>query len=298
VAVKRSRIGHSNGVTLTSPLDGRVMFVLPWGDLSYIGTTDTDQVDSVDDVRASGRDVIYLLRSANALFPAARLTPRDVVATWSAVRPLLAPDHSMAASQVSREHRLQEAPSGLITIAGGKLTTYRVMARQVVDRVARRLQARDGRARHRAPNTPPAPLLGGEIAQLDVLVKTLQARHMDEQQAWHLARFYGSEAAAVLNLVDRDHSLGERIIAGRPEIWAEVVHAVEREMALRLSDVLIRRLHLFYEDNAQGMGIAGRVAVRMGGLLGWDAERQEEEMADYQLQVSRSRMFLAEASAP
>src|SRR6266576_5200726 len=143
VAVPRARIGHTHGVTLTSPLDGRVMFVLPWGDLSYIGTTDTDEVVSPDDVRATGADAVYLLRSVNALFPDARLAPRDVVATWAALRPLLAPEREVSASQVSREHRVVEASSGLITIAGGKLTTYRVMGRDVADRVARRLRALD-----------------------------------------------------------------------------------------------------------------------------------------------------------
>src|SRR2546422_4709107 len=112
------------------------MFVLPWGgadpDLSYIGTTDTDEDASPDDVRATARDVIYLLRSANAFFPQARLSPHDVVATWAGLRPLLRPDRAVAPSEASREHRIVESASGLLTIAGGQLTTYRGMARDVV----------------------------------------------------------------------------------------------------------------------------------------------------------------------
>jgi glycerol-3-phosphate dehydrogenase len=145
VAVPRARIGHTHAVTLTSPIDGRVMFVLPWGDLSYIGTTDTDEAVSPHDVRATGSDVVYLLRSVNALFPDARLGPRDVISTWAGLRPLLAPARARSAAQVSREHRVVEGSSGLVTIAGGKLTTYRRMARDVVDVVAKRLHQLDGR---------------------------------------------------------------------------------------------------------------------------------------------------------
>lgn len=294
VAVPRARIGHAHAVTFTSPLDGRVMFVLPWDDLSYVGTTDTDDAGSPDETRATGADAVYLLRSVNALFPDARLAPRDVVSTWAGLRPLLAPDRARSASEVSREHRVVEGPSGLITIAGGKLTTYRLMGRDVVDRVAKRLRVLDGRPLPPRSPTDRLPLPGGETADLEVLVEALQAREVPEARAWHLVRHYGSESAAVLNLVDRDRSLGEPIIPGRPEIWAEVVHAVEREMAARLGDVLIRRLHLFYEDLAHGSAVSPAVADRMADLLGWDESRRDGELAEYAVEVKRARAFLKE----
>ncbi len=296
VAVRRSRLGHTHAVTFTSPIDGRVMFVLPWGDLSYVGTTDTEEDVSPDDLRATGSDVVYLLRSANAIFPDARLTPRDVLSTWAGLRALLAPppDHDLAPSQVSREHRVVEAPSGLISIAGGKLTTFRIMGREVVDQVSRRLQATDGRPRAPRPATDRLPLAGGETSNLDALIAALGSRGIPELQASHLVRSYGSEAAALGNLIDRDHSLGDPIIPGRPEIWAEIVHATEREMAVRLSDVMIRRLHLFYEDTAQGVDAAPAVAARMAALLGWDEARRRAELDAYRREVARSRAFLDE----
>jgi len=294
VAVPRARLGHTHAVAFVSPLDGRVMFVLPWGDLSYIGTTDTDEGAPPEDVRATGEDVVYLLRSANALFPDARLAPRDVVATWAALRPLLAPDRALRPSQVSREHRVVTAPSGLITIAGGKLTTCRLMGRDVVDRVAERLRAIDGRPRAPAAPTDRLPLPGGEPHDLEVLVHAATAREIAEPVARHLVARYGGEAAAVANLVERDRKLGEPILAGRPDIWAEVVHAVERELALRLGDVLIRRLHLFYEDPGRGLAVAPAVAARMGELLGWDGARREAEVAEYAATVERTRAFLTE----
>ena len=296
VAVPRARLGNSYAVTLTSPLDGRVMFVLPWGDLSYIGTTETEETVTPERVRATGNDAVYLLRSANAFFPRARLAPHDVVSTWAGLRPLLAPDTSRnaGAGAVSREHRVVESPSGLITIAGGKLTTYRVMGRDVVDRVAARLRKLDGRRPGAAPPTDRLPLPGGETADIDVLVSAALARGVSEPTAKHLVASYGTESAAVLNLVDKKRGLGKPILEGRPEIQAEVVHAVQREMALRLADVLIRRTHLFYQARGQAVTATTVVADLMAPLLGWDAARRAEEIESYLKEVETSRKFLKE----
>ena len=298
VAVPRQRLGNTHAITMTSPIDGRVMFVLPWEDAeqSYIGTTDTDEDVSPDDVRATAEDVVYLLRSANAFFPQARLSPHDVVATWAGLRALLRPDGHLAPSQVSREHRIIESASGLLTIAGGKLTTHRVMAQELVDRVAARLGALDGRPRAPHPPTHRLPLPGGETADLDGLAKAAVERGASETTARHLVGRYGSEAAAVLNLVDRDRALGGRIVAGRPDLWAEVVHAIEREMAVRLSDVLVRRLHLFYKTRDQAVPTTSAVADRMAGALGWDGSRRAEELAAYLQLVKRSRAFTREVA--
>lgn len=298
VAVPRKRLGNTHAITLTSPIDGRVMFVLPWGDAeqSYIGTTDTDEAVSPDDVRATAEDVIYLLRSANAFFPQARLSPNDVVATWAGLRALLRPERNVAPSQVSREHRITEGASGLLTIAGGKLTTHRVMAQELVDLVAARLRALDGRPRAPRPATHRLPLPGGETADLEGLTKAAVERGASEATARHLVGAYGSEAAAVLNLVDRDRALGGRIVAGRPELWAEVEHAVEREMAVRLSDVLVRRLHLFYKTRDQAVPATSAVADRLAQALGWDGARRAEELAAYLQLVKRSRAFAREVA--
>ena len=114
-----------------------------------------------------------------------------------------------------------------------------------------------------------------------MLVEAARARGASEATARHLVANYGSEAAAVLNRVDRDRRLGDPLIAGRPEIWAEVDYAVEREMAVRVRDVLIRRLHLFYEFRDHAQGVVAPVAARMRKLLGWDETREAEELRDY-----------------
>ena len=291
VAVPRRRVANEHAVTLFSPIDGRVMFVLPWGEFSYVGTTDTDADTSPDGLRVTRADVTYLLRSANAAFPDAHLTQNDVVSGWAGLRPLLNRHNQSNPSQVSREHHIDESPRGLITIAGGKLTTYRIMARDVADRVGKRLHELDGRPQPRRAATDRHPLPGGEAADLQVLVESVRARGASEGTAQHLVAYYGSEAAAVWNLVDRDRALGDPVVPGRPEIWAEVTYAVEREMAVRVQDVLIRRLHLFYEFRDQARDLVPAVAARMKKLLGWDDSREAEERSDYRRVVEQSQAF-------
>jgi glycerol-3-phosphate dehydrogenase len=296
--VRRERLGLHDAITIASPIDGRVMFVLPWNDLAFIGTTETEEDVQPEDVRATGADVTYLLRSANAVFPRARLTPNDVIATWAGLRPLLAPDRSLPASKVSREHRIVESSSGLITIAGGKLTTFRVMGRDVADRVAKRLRQQDGRSLPPRPATDQLPLPGGEIAALDVMMQSVRMKELPATTARHLVDSYGTESAAILNLVSKNKVLGGPLVAGRPEIRAEVVYAVEREMALRVSDVLMRRLHLFYEDPQHGAGVAANVARKMAELLGWSSTREDDEIGEYLEEVRKSREFLREVGRP
>lgn len=270
VMVRRERIGHEAAITLTSPIDGRVMFVLPWGDFSYIGTTDTDTDESPDEVRASPADIIYLLRSANAAFPNARLSEADVLSTWAALRPLVAPDAAVAASQVPREHTIERGPGGMLSIAGGKLTTYRLMAAELVDQATEILHQHDGRARPARPPTDREPLPGGEVHHLEPLGRPGLELGLPSETVDFLVRCHGTECAAVFNLVRERRELGQPLVPGHPAIEAQVVHASRRELAQRVEDVLVRRLHLYYETADRGASAAGRTAELMAEVLGWD----------------------------
>ena len=140
LAVPAHRIGNRGAVTLLSAIDGRVMFVLPAGRLTIIGTTESDTTAAPDDVRAASADIEYLVSSVNSAFPRARLDRRDVVSAWAGIRPLAASGHPSDAASASREHEIERAPSGMVTITGGKLTTYRAMAAEVVDTVLAELE--------------------------------------------------------------------------------------------------------------------------------------------------------------
>lgn len=287
VLVPRARLGHTDAITLTSAVDGRVMFVLPWGEWSYIGTTDTDHDGGPDEVHATDADVTYLLRSANAAFPNARLVVEDVVARWSGVRPLVRNDAALSTAAVSREHLIMTGRGGMLSIIGGKLTTYRRMAAQMVDHVTETLQRLDGRPRPPRAPTDAEPLPGGSAADLSPLRARALEAGLHDATADHLVARYGDEVTALVNLVLADRRLGERIHPAHPAIAAQVVHAVRRELACTVDDVLVRRLHLYYETTDGGRSAAAVTAKLMGELLGWAPDEVARAAEGYVAKVER-----------
>lgn len=302
IMVPRERLANRNAITFRSPIDGRVMFVLPWGDFSYVGTTDTDFRGSPSDVRADAEDVRYLLESANSIFPAARLTDADVVSTWAGLRPLLAPletDGGRSESATSREHEIWQDRGGLLNIAGGKLTTYRVMASEAADEAARILRERDGVESGKS-RTEDLPLPAAPRQPWDDFATHIRAAAalvgLDEAAAIHLARFYGEEAASVIEEIRHDPALGTRLVPTLPYLRAEIARAVRCEMTLTLEDLLVRRLHLFYEARDGGLGVAREVAERMAAEpgIGWDAAEVERQVERYRQAVADTRGFGAD----
>lgn len=287
LVVPRGRLGNATAVTFLSPLDGRVMFALPWGERwSYVGTTDTDDGGAPDAVQATAADVQYLLRSVNAVFPSAHLKEEDVLATWAGLRPMLQ-DGAVHASSVSREHAIIEGRGGLLAVAGGKLTTYRPMAADVVNRVVQMLKVESPKSRvqrrsiPRSSPTDKEPLPGGESAELTP-IGDLAREVLDEATVKHLLRHYGTETASMANLVRAHPKLARPLHPEHPAICAEVVHHVRREFARTVEDVLVRRIHLFYETADQGAAAAAVVAQVMGKELNWTSSREQEEVAAYE----------------
>src|SRR5262249_44835052 len=139
IVVKRERVGNDHAVVMYSPRDKRVLFVIPWEAHDIIGTTDTDFTGSLDDITVDDADINYLLETVNWHFPRASLTPADIVSSYAGVRPLVASAEAEDPSAVSREESIVESSSGLITLVGGKLTTYRFVAQEIVDLVMKRL---------------------------------------------------------------------------------------------------------------------------------------------------------------
>lgn len=296
VAVPRSRVGNHEALTMISPIDGRVMFIVPWGQLSYIGTTETETGETPDEIRATAGDVVYLLRSANALFPEARLTPDDIVSTWAGLRPLLRPAAGADPSAISREHAIVEDAQGLISIVGGKLTTYRKMAADTVDRVAHRLHELDGRPVSARAPTGHEPLPGGEARDLDVLMQAVEQEGFPQPVAEHLVYTFGSEAPAVLRLAQADPRLAESVVEGHPAVRAELVYAMRREMAITLGDLLIRRTHLFYEAPRATLAALSDIVDLAAQEMQWDEARRAAEVNAYRYEAERGLACLQELS--
>ncbi len=288
IVVDRDRLGHREAIIFTSPIDGRVMFILPWGNQSYIGTTDTDTAEAPDAVTPSSDDFVYLLRSANALFPDARLGLEDIRSAWAGLRPLIADRVARTASGRSREHAIVRGAGGMLSVVGGKLTTYRPMAAEVVNRVVRELK-RGGRREIPPARTDEESLPGGETADLTPFRERGIEAGLPAATVDHLLRAYGTEAASLYNLGLGDRTLFRPLAPSHPAIEAEVVHAVRRELAQTVEDILVRRTHLYYERTDHGVPAARRVAALMGRELGWDAARIEQETARYLELVRETR---------
>ncbi len=291
VVVDEAKLPVRHALMMNSPRDKRTVFCIPFGlGRTVIGTTDTFFDGSPDELSPTRDDVQYLLETANAYFPRAQLTFDDVLATWSGLRPLLKPDDENAgASAVSREHEIYESP-GFITIAGGKLTTFRLMAAQVVDVALKQLGARVKSPTANRP-LPGAVGLDGSDAALDALEKSLSGHGLPDGAPRYLAHEYGTRAKQVLQRIADDASAGERLDPELPGVMAQVDLAVDEEFARTLTDVLGRRVPLLLRARDQGLAAAPKVAARMAARLGWDEARTEAELAAYRATVAATRAF-------
>ena len=282
IAVPRERLATHAALTLLSPTDGRVMFALPSTATTIIGTTDTPTDEKPDEVRASPADVEYLLAAANLFFPAAHLTTTDVVAAWAGIRPLIASGFTGDPASASREHRIDQSATGLISISGGKLTTYRAMSAQVVDVVEKAL----GRVPSRS-TTDREQLPGGDVRSLDEALRAAELEVGDAVVARRLVEAHGSRWRDVARLTSEEPALARRIVRELPYLLAEVVYAVDVEMAETLGDVLIRRLRIAYETADHGRAAARVATAILAGRLGWDNARARAELARYEAETER-----------
>jgi glycerol-3-phosphate dehydrogenase len=209
------------------------------------------------------------------------MKPEDVISTFAGLRPLLFAEGGSYA--LSREHEIVESPSGLITVAGGKLTTHRLMGRQLTDRAEKRLAEEFGVHQQHDCCTK-EPLSGAQFGQVPM-------SGQDEQVSHHLRETYGSDAAWIVGCAEGNRALGERIVPGLPYLMAEVAYAVQHEMALTLADVLMRRTHVIYEVRDGGLVRAPVVADLMAERLGWNEAERGRQVAEYQREVALTQAW-------
>ena len=252
ITVDRSLVGNRDAIALLSPVDGRVMFILPSGSQTIIGTTEILTRVAPDEVRASEPEISYLLESANAYLADARLRRSDVISAWAGLRPLAPALTSAGASSASREHLIARDASDTITLTGGKLTTYRAVAEEVVDLVQATLGMRVTRSRTAREALPGA----------------------DRES--EIAEIIGAEPALA------------RPLASDCDVRAaDLVHSVRHEHALTLSDLLIRRTQAAFRARDHALSLAAPAADVVAPLLGWSSEMKESAIADYAREVAR-----------
>jgi glycerol-3-phosphate dehydrogenase len=264
---------------------GRTIFVLPWLGQTLVGTTDNDYDGDIERVQPAGEDVAYLLEALNAFF-GTDLRPGDVAGAFAGVRPLISTGDPKKSVDISRKAELYETSSGMVTITGGKLTTWRRMAKLAVDRIVER----DGRD---APcRTHEIPLgMAVDAAGLP------RVEGVPEESYAQLAGRYGYAARDVLMLAADRGELAQPILPGHPDLLAEAVHAARREQAGTVGDVLLRRTRLGLTGAralcAPGEQAPERVAAALGEELGWDTARRAAEAAAFRAEADAEGIVVA-----
>jgi glycerol-3-phosphate dehydrogenase len=276
IVLPRRRLELDHVVLIPSARDRRFLFVIPWYEGIVIGTTDTEYRAAPDAVRPEPEDVGYILDAINWSFPDARVVAGDIVSSYAGIRPLInAPGKNTA--DVPREYKIFESGSGIIAVAGGKLTTYRVMAKTVTDRVVARLSSGEkDRAllpcwTHRIPLGNPPDDGFDPFSRID----------LPEDIRAHLLADYGTWARQIVSILEVSPQWARRISPGLPYILAEAYFAVTREKARTLEDVLARRTRVALLAPDQGLSSAAEVCEIMAGELKWSAEEKQKQLQAY-----------------
>lgn len=265
-------------VVLPETSDKRLLFVVPWGPRAILGTTDTG-MGPLDEPRADDNDIDYLLEHANRYWTRP-LSRRDLVSVYAGYRPLIRRGLAESTAQLSRSHVLVEHENGLISILGGKLTTYRHMAEETVDRIAARL----GQPRRHV--TDRLPLIGTPgLAEARPRLERLAAELGVEASLPMLIHSHGVVAELVLQQIAEDESLKHPVVPDLPYLQAQVVHACRYELAQTLTDALERRVWVLFADWDHGLPALEAISAIMARELGWDEATRHQEIERYRQRV-------------
>ncbi len=282
LVVAREKVGVADtGVVLPETDDGRILFIVPWEDRAIIGTTDTGDGD-LDHPEASPDDIDYLIRHVNRYLNV-NMTTDDVISVYAGYRPLVR-SRAKPSANLSRTHVVLEEDNGMVTIVGGKLTTYRRMAQDTMDVLVKRDAMP---VAHPTERLALSGAINWKQARAD-LARRCATLSLDHEIETSLAFNYGGHALEILDLVEQRRELGARLIPDLPFIRAEVIYACRDEMAMRLEDALARRMRIELEDRARGAGAVAEVAGLMATELGWSPSVVSAEIEQYTSAVRQS----------
>ncbi|MBE9501380.1 MAG: glycerol-3-phosphate dehydrogenase/oxidase [Dehalococcoidia bacterium] len=280
-----------HAIVLFARADGRLFFVIPWQGYSLIGTTDTDYSGDLDAVDAEARDVDYLLAEVRRAFPGVGL--ENIFYTIAGLRSL-ADSGGRGTSDISRQHKLvdhekRDGVGGFVSVLGGKITSYRIVAKDTVDLVCRKLGL------EASCSTAEAPLPGAPAVPQETVEQAAQESGMPVETVAHLATLYGSRFSQVLSLVRGDAQEGQPLCPHCRDVLAQVRHAVEKEGALTVSDFLLRRSTVGLGP-CQGLDAVETVAQEMGRLLGWSTAEQQRQVEAYRASAALGQRFRVKAA--
>lgn len=293
VTVPWDKVRCDIAVVIPVPKDRRSLFLVPWGpkpdgtfEHAYIGTTDTDYDGPLDDPQCTEEDIDYLLSAINAS-NTNTITRGDIVGTWAGLRPLVKSASSGRTADLSRGHSIHRSDAGVVTITGGKLTTYRHMAADTVDEVVEHVLGSRAPEGTRRSVTKKLRLRGADgYRSVGSAARSYGVPHA---VADHLADRFGGEARAVMRLIQDDPTLGEALVPGLPYVRAEAVFAVRHEMARSVDDVLSRRTRARLYGRADSAAAADAVAELIAPELGWTPAEAAASAAEYRALCDHER---------
>ena len=288
IVVPGSAIKSDAGIIVKTPIS--VLFLIPWGDKWIVGTTDTPYEGDRAEPCATREDVQYILDQANRVLEP-KLRADDIIGVYAGLRPLVANNKSATTTKLSREHTVDRPAAGFVSIAGGKYTTYRVMAKDVVDRAVIEL-----RRLTQDSVTEKLPLVGadGYFALEQQKERIAQESGLDVTTVTHLLNRHGSLISEILDLVKAQPQLASKLDADLPYIKAEIVYAASHEGARSVDDVISRRTRLSFEAVNHGAHLADEIATLISPVLGWSAKERKESVAQYTELVEREKAALGE----
>ena len=288
IVVPGSAIKSDAGIILKTPIS--VLFLIPWGDKWIVGTTDTPYEGDRAEPFATREDVQYILDQANRVLEP-KLRADEIIGVYAGLRPLVANNKSATTTKLSREHTVDRPAAGFVSVAGGKYTTYRVMAKDVVDRAVIEL-----RKLTQESVTEKLPLVGadGYFALEQQKERIAQESGLDVETVTHLLNRHGSLISEILEIIEDQPKLASKLDKALPYIKAEIVYATSHEGARSVDDVISRRTRLSFEAINHGVHLADEVASLIAPVLGWSAKERKESIAQYIELVEREIVALDE----
>jgi glycerol-3-phosphate dehydrogenase len=283
IVLPRSSINSEAGIILKTPVS--VLFVIPWGDQWIVGTTDTEYDGDRNEPLANRGDIDYILAQANRVLEP-QLRYEDIIGVYAGLRPLVSKKADASTTKLSREHTVDRPAPGFVSIAGGKYTTYRVMAEDVIDLAGKELSTAICDS-----TTDRLPIVGadGYNALVQQIPLISLETHLPETTITHLLNRYGSLISEIIELITNDSSLSRPLGGGLPYLRAEIHYAVSHEGARSVEDVVARRTRIAFEAHENGSALLEEIANIMAPLLDWSAKDRAESIRKYREIFERER---------
>jgi glycerol-3-phosphate dehydrogenase len=283
IVLPGSAISSEVGIILKTPVS--VLFVIPWEDKWIVGTTDTEYDGDRNEPLANRDDIDYILAQANRVLEP-QLQYEDIIGVYAGLRPLVSKKADASTTKLSREHTVDRPAPGFVSIAGGKYTTYRVMAQDVIDLAGKELHKEV-----RESTTDRLPIVGadGYNALVQQVPLISAETHLSESTVVHLLNRYGSLMSEILQLIAQDSSLSKPLGGGLPYLRAEIHYAVSHEGARSVEDVVARRTRISFEAEENGAALLEDIADIIAPLLDWNRKQRAESIAQYRMVLERER---------